>query len=68
MLARPGADRARATGWDWQLDSVGSPKVKPTSGEGVDDDDDDDDDVNADVGDGADNVDDGEVMCSQRNT
>ena len=61
LLARPGADRARAAGWDWQLDSVGSPKAKPAGGEG-------DDDDNADVGDGADHIDDGEVMRSQRNT
>ena len=61
LLAGPGADRARATIWDWQLDSVGSPEAKPAGGDG-------DDDDNADVGDGADHVGDGEVMCSQLNT
>ncbi len=58
MLARPGADRARAAGWDWQLDSVGSPKAKPTSGDG-------DDDDTADVGDGPDHVDNGVVFTTE---
>jgi hypothetical protein len=58
LLARPGADRARAAGWDWQLDSVGSPKAKPAGGEG-------DDDDTADVGDGADHVDNGDVFTTE---
>ena len=56
MLARPGADRARAAVGNWTR--LARPKPKPASGEG-------DDDDTADVGDGADHGDNGDVFTTE---
>ena len=56
MLARPGADRARAAVGNWTR--LARPKPKPASGES-------DDDATADDGDGADHGDNGDVLTTE---